>query len=295
MGSVHGRLPLPPTPLIGREADLCTCRRPRRLAALLADVPGPTVLVTSRAPLNVRGEWRFQLLPLAVPSTPTRSRRRPPSGCSRPGPRRRRRRPERQQTLRAMLDWNHELLGEPERVVFRRLAAFAGGATLPAVEAMCGRRGRQVAEPVGGGRIPVVGANAEIRWMEEMARAGAEGDGSLVLVEGPVGIGKTDLLAAAIPSRTDVRAAWSRVAGWRSPPTATARGGGPGPATPHRRVARIASHQPGSCSTRSGRRTGSSSAARCSASINSSTPATVPVRTPRPEPWRRPDRRRPTP
>src|SRR6202012_6051303 len=33
----------------------------------------------------------------------------------------------RQQTLRASVDWSHALLTEPERVLFRRLAAFMGG------------------------------------------------------------------------------------------------------------------------------------------------------------------------
>jgi DNA-binding winged helix-turn-helix (wHTH) protein len=36
----------------------------------------------------------------------------------------------RHQTLRGTLDWSHELLTEPERVVLRRLAIFAGGFTL---------------------------------------------------------------------------------------------------------------------------------------------------------------------
>jgi predicted ATPase len=43
----------------------------------------------------------------------------------------------RQQTLRAALDWSFDLLGEPERTLFRRLAVFAGGATLDLVEAVC--------------------------------------------------------------------------------------------------------------------------------------------------------------
>jgi non-specific serine/threonine protein kinase len=43
----------------------------------------------------------------------------------------------RQQTLRATLDWSFSLLSEPERVLLRRLAVFAGGWTLEAVEAVC--------------------------------------------------------------------------------------------------------------------------------------------------------------
>jgi predicted ATPase/DNA-binding winged helix-turn-helix (wHTH) protein len=42
----------------------------------------------------------------------------------------------RQQTLRATLDWSHDLLSEPERVVLRRLAVFAGGFTLEAAAAV---------------------------------------------------------------------------------------------------------------------------------------------------------------
>lgn len=44
--------------------------------------------------------------------------------------------PPRQKTLRATLDWSYDLLGEPERVVLRRLGIFAGGFTLEAAEAV---------------------------------------------------------------------------------------------------------------------------------------------------------------
>ncbi len=43
----------------------------------------------------------------------------------------------RQQTLRASVDWSHKLLSDQERVLFRRLAVFAGGWTLDAVERVC--------------------------------------------------------------------------------------------------------------------------------------------------------------
>jgi predicted ATPase/class 3 adenylate cyclase len=42
----------------------------------------------------------------------------------------------RQKTLRALIDWSHDLLSEPERILFRRLAVFAGGFTLDAAEAV---------------------------------------------------------------------------------------------------------------------------------------------------------------
>ena len=44
----------------------------------------------------------------------------------------------RQQTLRALIDWSYQLLGEQERLLFRRLAVFVGGWTLEAAEAVCG-------------------------------------------------------------------------------------------------------------------------------------------------------------
>jgi predicted ATPase/DNA-binding SARP family transcriptional activator len=43
----------------------------------------------------------------------------------------------RQQTLRAVVDWSHDLLDDAERVVFRRLAAFVGGASPEAARAVC--------------------------------------------------------------------------------------------------------------------------------------------------------------
>ncbi len=43
----------------------------------------------------------------------------------------------RQQTLRAAMDWSYDLLSEAERVLLRRLSAFAGGWTLEAAEGVC--------------------------------------------------------------------------------------------------------------------------------------------------------------
>ncbi len=43
----------------------------------------------------------------------------------------------RQQTLRALIDWSYDLLSDRERALFRRLAVFAGGRSLAAVEAVC--------------------------------------------------------------------------------------------------------------------------------------------------------------
>ena len=43
----------------------------------------------------------------------------------------------RQQSLRATIDWSYDLLTEPERVCFGRLAVFAGGCTLESAEVVC--------------------------------------------------------------------------------------------------------------------------------------------------------------
>ena len=43
----------------------------------------------------------------------------------------------RHRTLRATVDWSHDLLGEPQRVLLRRLSVFRGGWTLEAAEGVC--------------------------------------------------------------------------------------------------------------------------------------------------------------
>ncbi|MDR7327228.1 MULTISPECIES: BTAD domain-containing putative transcriptional regulator [Catenuloplanes] len=46
--------------------------------------------------------------------------------------------PERQRTLRAVVEWSWELLSEPERALARRFTVFRGGCRLAAVEGVCG-------------------------------------------------------------------------------------------------------------------------------------------------------------
>jgi predicted ATPase/DNA-binding SARP family transcriptional activator/class 3 adenylate cyclase len=48
--------------------------------------------------------------------------------------------PERQRTLRATIEWSHNLLDPEEQQVFARLGVFAGGCTLELAESVCGAR-----------------------------------------------------------------------------------------------------------------------------------------------------------
>jgi predicted ATPase len=45
--------------------------------------------------------------------------------------------PQRQQTLRAAMDWSYDLLNPAEQKLFRRLSVFVGGCNLDGVEAVC--------------------------------------------------------------------------------------------------------------------------------------------------------------
>ena len=62
--------------------------------------------------------------------------------------------PERHRTLRATIDSSYELLDETEQKLFARLAVFAAGWTLEAVEAVCGGGGT-------GDVVPVLGSLAD--------------------------------------------------------------------------------------------------------------------------------------
>ena len=51
--------------------------------------------------------------------------------------------PEQQQTMRHAISWSYDLLTEPERRLFRRLAVFVGGWTAEAADAVCAEPGEQ--------------------------------------------------------------------------------------------------------------------------------------------------------
>jgi predicted ATPase/DNA-binding SARP family transcriptional activator len=58
--------------------------------------------------------------------------------------------PERQQTLRATIDWSYSLLDVGEQLLFGRLAVFTGGWTLEAAEAICPAAGELSTHVLGG-------------------------------------------------------------------------------------------------------------------------------------------------
>jgi len=147
------------------------------LATLLETCPNLRLLVTSRALLRVRGEVEYEVLPLAEPDAVelfcARAQLDSDSAveelCRRldnlplalelaaartkvltPGQilerlsrsldllRGGRDAAPRQATLRATIEWSHDLLDDDEQHLFRRLSVFAGGCTLEAAEEVAG-------------------------------------------------------------------------------------------------------------------------------------------------------------
>ena len=101
--------------------------------------------------------------------------------------------PERHQTLRATLDWDHELLTPAEQRLFRRLGACAGGFTLEMAEALAGEDDALdvVASLVGKSLIRQAGTGGEPRFamlgvvreyaLDRLDAAGEAGDAQRML------------------------------------------------------------------------------------------------------------------
>ena len=102
----------------------------------------PSFLLTRKNAAAIAAiAWRLDGLPLALELAATQTRFLGPtellstldraleSGGARDLP-------ERQRTMRATLDWSHDLLSGPEQTAFRRLSVFVGGFTLEAAEAV---------------------------------------------------------------------------------------------------------------------------------------------------------------
>jgi predicted ATPase/class 3 adenylate cyclase len=76
--------------------------------------------------------------------------------------------PERQRTLKSTIEWSFDLLNEPERRLFARLAAFAGGFTLPAADAVANPEGELGIDTLDG--VSTLADNSLLRTMESVAR-----------------------------------------------------------------------------------------------------------------------------
>jgi len=151
-GEVAWRVPSLPTPepdcLESTEAELASALTQYEAVQLfieraVAAKPGFTV-TNDNAPAVAQVCWRLDGIPLAIELAVARMRVLTPrqiaerlddrfrllTGGSRAAL-------PRQRTLRAALDWGHDLLSEKERALLRRLSVFAGGWTLEPAEAVC--------------------------------------------------------------------------------------------------------------------------------------------------------------
>ena len=136
--ALPGRGSLPPIAILARCASVAL------FAERGAAVQPGFVLSEENAAAVVEICTRLDGLPLAIELAAARIRLLPPQamlnwlGRRLPlltgGPRDL---PARQQTLRGAIAWSYDLLDESERRLFRRLAAFVRGWTVPAVEAVC--------------------------------------------------------------------------------------------------------------------------------------------------------------
>jgi predicted ATPase/class 3 adenylate cyclase len=87
---------------------------------------------------------------------------------------------ERQQTMRATIAWSVQLLTPDERVLFRRLAVFVGGATLEAIEAVC--LAPNGAEPLTLDALDGLGALVDQSLVQQRAEAGEPRFGMLHVI-----------------------------------------------------------------------------------------------------------------
>ncbi|MGW3965151.1 BTAD domain-containing putative transcriptional regulator [Amycolatopsis sp. NPDC005003] len=170
---------------------------------LLGRCPRLTVLATSREPLNIEGERPVPLAPLALPDAVRLFRDRAPGVrdddaavsrlCARldalplvlelaaAGTRlfslgeiesrlddlanAARRAPARHHSVRALLDWSHELLSEAERRVFAGLSVFRDGCTFADAERVCGATAAVLAALVDKSLV-VAGGDGRFRLLE---------------------------------------------------------------------------------------------------------------------------------
>jgi predicted ATPase/DNA-binding XRE family transcriptional regulator len=138
--------------LVSREAEAPAVAR---VCRQLDGIPLALELAAARVPglgvsqLAARLDQRFRLLTGGSPAAPAR-----------------------QQTLRAAVEWSYDLLDEGARVLFRRLAFFAGGFDLAAAEAVCADPDpEEPGAPAAGAGRPVLPADDVLSRLLELVEA----------------------------------------------------------------------------------------------------------------------------
>ncbi len=138
--------PVPPLSLPGPTHHSPEAIAQSEAVQLFLDRAGGSLAFTlDNAPLIAEICQRVDGLPLAIELAAARARLLPPAALlARLSDRLKllsggaQDLPTRQQTLRAAIEWSHQLLKADEQTLFARLAVFHGGCTLEAAEAVCG-------------------------------------------------------------------------------------------------------------------------------------------------------------
>jgi predicted ATPase/class 3 adenylate cyclase len=87
-------------------------------------------------------------------------------------------RPERQQTLRATIDWSHSLLTASEKRLFRRMSVFTGRCSLEGIEAVCSEGSESLLDDLGSlvdkGLVQAAGSGDRFQMLQTIGEYATE-------------------------------------------------------------------------------------------------------------------------